>query len=122
MREIESIDIESLIERYGEDALDSLLAVFLQRMPLDLQKLKQAMSLRDKTELKHLIHALKGSCSVMFANQMKQNCVDLEEAVVRDDWDQASSLSEYLYGSFDELKSELQSPRTEMAQTDFSID
>ncbi len=85
------------LERYDGDAemLREMLRDFLQEAVSDLESLRHLVLADDPVAEKEA-HRLKGACSYIAAERMRDCCTKLMQHVLEDDWEQARPLLDEL--------------------------
>ena len=101
----EPIDLPGLSDKYGPKNVQMLLRMFLDDARKQIVKLRQQAQPEAKPlELLQTAHGLKGVCGVVFANQMRQTCVEIEESGRNRNWDLLSSLIQKLDSQFEAVQ------------------
>jgi CheY-like chemotaxis protein len=67
-----------LEDETGQDVLESVIDLFIERTPPIFSEARKAMGRNDATRVAHLAHSIKGSCSNFGARRMQDACERLE--------------------------------------------
>jgi two-component system sensor histidine kinase/response regulator len=72
--------------KYGANA-DSLYKMFLEKIPLQMNELRQAIESREPERISRVAHGFKGICGTIIAPRMHNTCLEIENAVSEENWD-----------------------------------
>lgn len=86
------INFESLKDTCGEDGAIELIGVFTSSTDTLLNRIYDAIEIKDSTKLKAAAHELKGSCGSMGATDMAALSKELEQIALAQNWDVAPTL------------------------------
>ncbi|MDY6986797.1 MAG: response regulator [Thermodesulfobacteriota bacterium] len=97
---------ESLLERFDreETLCHELLGIFLEDIPSQLRKLKQAVEDQDASLVEQCAHAIKGASANIGADALKGAAHEMERAGKDRDMGKAHFLVRKLEGRFEELR------------------
>jgi len=97
---------ESLLERFDreETLCHELLGIFLEDIPSQLRKLKQAVEDRDASMVEQCAHAIKGASANIGADALKGAAHEMEKAGKDQDMGKAHFLVRKIEGRFEELR------------------
>lgn len=76
----------------GGDLLGDLIDLFLSDTPGRIAKIRAAIDAQNWVDLRHVAHALKGSCSYLGATEMAETCRQIERCGRDGDGDRAAEL------------------------------
>jgi two-component system sensor histidine kinase/response regulator len=99
-----SIDLDSLAQRFGPHNVATFLKLFLDDAPRQLAELRTAAETGDCVALLKILHGFKGVCASVFAHEMKQTCAALETSARDNDSLQISLRLEQLEAEFQGLR------------------
>ncbi|MGH9548856.1 MAG: response regulator, partial [Terriglobales bacterium] len=107
----EPIDLATLTKRYGEKNIDKLLNAFLRDAPGNIAKLNEHQAGQSMPGVLSVAHGLKGISGTVFANEIRQTCIDIEKAGREKDWDTTGKLIARLDQELQSLTDHLQTAR-----------
>jgi HPt (histidine-containing phosphotransfer) domain-containing protein len=107
MKNSNLIDFPYLRSRLKENQIQAILKSFLSTTPPIVEDIKQAVELRDATDLENKAHLLKGASSMVTAMELSSLCSKLEKLAGSGNWDTADELCTALVQSFEQIKHEL---------------
>jgi len=81
------LDMQVLGKRFSPDNLRALLSMFCSQMPIDLDRMQQAVKAFDRDALERTSHSLRGVFSVIGSSNMTQICKVLEQQASENRWD-----------------------------------
>lgn len=84
--EKEPINLADLLEFYGEDQMNQILAIFQENTEQALKRIKFFLKEQDSKTLAGLAHELKASCASIGAKQLTKLSLFLEQAAGQQDW------------------------------------
>jgi len=74
-----------LEDNYGSASLD-IVRLFLEGLPEQIERLKEAYQLRQMANVLSCAHEIKGAAGSVFANAMVQSCIAISSAGKTEDW------------------------------------
>jgi len=74
-----------LEDNYGSASID-IVRLFLDGLPEQIQRLKEAYQVRQMASVLSCAHEIKGAAGSVFANAMVQSCIAISSAGKNDDW------------------------------------
>lgn len=102
--EPDPINIQELEEFYGYEQLSEMLRLFQTDTSDMLQRLEVFLEERNAHAVAGLAHEVKAGSASIGAKQLARVSMHLEQAVVQEDWEEASSLLASFKKSFEYLK------------------
>ena len=72
-------ELVAVQDENGTGLVDELATIFLTDSPNRMEAIRQAVEADDSAALEHSAHALKGSCTIIGANTMRDICYELEK-------------------------------------------
>jgi len=91
--------IDELRQRYMAQT-DSLLRMFVDQVPTEFERVKDALEAADSVVFLQRVHGLKGMCATMSARRMKTLCDLLEIAASETDWTRGTEVFKQLSDEF----------------------
>ncbi|MDZ7260972.1 MAG: response regulator [candidate division KSB1 bacterium] len=107
--EKEVFNRSELLERLGgdEEFLKELIEIFLQDVPVQIEKLQQALKDSNATVVERIGHTIKGACANVEARALKEVAFEIEKSGRDRKLDRVYPLVEQLTQDFQRLKSTL---------------
>ncbi len=104
--ENEVFNASVLIKRLDNDIelIEELLSIFYDDVPSYIQRLKQALIMKDFDNAEQLAHTIKGSALNMEAKALKNMANRIENQIVQEDLDIANELINELENEYDRFK------------------
>ncbi|MDJ0915799.1 MAG: Hpt domain-containing protein [Desulfobacterales bacterium] len=90
-----------------QDLLVEIVEIFLEDAPIRIDKLKQAMGVKDLDLIEDQAHALKGASANISAHALQQCAMAVEQAVKQNDTHKISELIAVLEDEYTALKAHL---------------
>lgn len=97
--------VDRLTHLFGEDKRRMLLEIFLSDASTSLQRLQNAISATNRSEVADVSHYLKGACGMLQASYMQLLCSQMEAAAGKEDWDEVKLAYQSLTVLIDLLRS-----------------
>ncbi|MRR54086.1 MAG: PAS domain S-box protein [Deltaproteobacteria bacterium] len=99
-------DREDLMRRIGcdEDILEEILQGFIDDYSVQLEKLQQALTDRNRDTTQHLVHLMKGAAANMSANPLRELVSKMEALLLTGENSHASALLQQIKQEFADFK------------------
>ncbi len=89
----------------NEELLVEIVEVFLGDIPLQMEKLKEALQNGEAAVIQRQAHTMKGAAANINAESMRQAAWEVEMAAKEGNWEKARSLTQVLEMRFEDLRS-----------------
>jgi len=90
--------------RYGEQHAETFLRMFIDDAPKQIDAIKRSLADSNMAQLKASTHGLKGVCATIFAEEMRQRCISIEQACVNKHLNAMPALLQDLERAFYDIK------------------
>ncbi|MBX9688039.1 MAG: response regulator [Candidatus Obscuribacterales bacterium] len=98
------IEMTEARKRLGEDSFEHFIKMFIDDASLLIERIKAKAAEKNDLELLKSVHTLKGISASVYANDLRQVCVDIENAGHQKDWTGINSGLETLDSELNRLK------------------
>ncbi|MFK7822841.1 MAG: Hpt domain-containing protein [Oligoflexales bacterium] len=95
--------LRELNEPGEDDIVTELIDIFISHSPQTLDLLKESILKQDRQNINKLAHKLKGSCSNLGAELMRNHCQFLEENAETLDWEEVNNRSEEIEKAYHQV-------------------
>jgi HPt (histidine-containing phosphotransfer) domain-containing protein len=102
-----STDLQPLIDSGMVEIIPQLITLFLERAPRTIETAETALRASHASELTRAAHDLKGSCSNLGANRLRQLCQQLEDLGQSESLQTAPEVFRSVEAEFARVRSEL---------------
>jgi PAS domain S-box-containing protein len=99
----ELIDLASLKDLYGEDAVQEILTMFLDEAKGLVDRLNDNLKTRDRNELVATAHQLKGVAAAVLTTYLNKYSLELEGAARAGSWEEAERLKRIVASEFNRV-------------------
>ena len=96
--------VTRLLNLFGKEKTRRLLEVFVTDCTAALERLEQAVASANAREVASTAHYLVGACGMMHATTMQRLCLEVEQYVVLDNWEELKSTCQALANSLENLR------------------
>jgi two-component system sensor histidine kinase/response regulator len=89
--EVVPVELDKMIEAYGEDGIEEMLQLFLKEMQGLLLEIAEYLDKGDANNLARVAHQVKGVSTFVVAERLRRSAMDLEHAARANEWEHAKT-------------------------------